>query len=351
MADDFLGSLQSTLQNEIQQQQSTDWGSILANALAQGAKGAAAGFAEAKPNDYGSQLVAALVGGVSSGYGTQRQRGIRDDVLGGLSSSIDATRTGQYQSLTDALKGNDLGNLANAVKTDDYNFQLNTNRDLQKALQENRMKLAYETAKSPLDNKNFETQQQIRQRYFPRDGQTVINMAENGQTGIASLPAELRGKILGTQALATRFEDLATTLDNLDPTYSEMQLGRVFSALDDGNFNASLMDTIDRYVRGRSGAAIRDEEMKLARNILAGDFTASPKKVSSLLRNAARNELEYVKNIEESSRLNADTQQKFAKEVNQQLERLTGNSMEGKTAVNPKTGVKIIFKNGKWENM
>lgn len=142
MADDFLGSLQGVLQNEIEQQQSTDWGSILANALTQGAKGAAAGFAEAKPTDYGSQLAAALVGGLSSGYGQARQRNIRNDILGGLSSSIDATKAGQYQSLAEALKANELSNLANAVTTDNYNFDLGLGRAQKEQEMKNKLALA-----------------------------------------------------------------------------------------------------------------------------------------------------------------------------------------------------------------
>lgn len=166
MADDFLGSLQGVLQNEIQQQQATDWGSILANALAQGAKGAAAGFAEAKPNDYGSQLASALVGGLATGYGQGRQRDIRNDILGGLATSIDATKQGQYGSLADALKANELGNLANAVTTDNYNFDLGLDRTRQEGQMENDLALSLETSKLPLQKEleKYRTDQSIRQQ-------------------------------------------------------------------------------------------------------------------------------------------------------------------------------------------
>lgn len=166
MTDDFLGSLQGVLQNEIEQQQSTDWGSILANALTQGAKGAAAGFAEAKPTDYGSQLAAALVGGLSSGYGQARQRNIRNDILGGLSSSIDATKAGQYQSLAEALKANELSNLANAVTTDNYNFDLGLDRQRQQNVMKNEIALDLERGKLPLQKEleRYKTDQSIRQQ-------------------------------------------------------------------------------------------------------------------------------------------------------------------------------------------
>jgi len=170
MADDFLGSLQSVLQNEIQQQQATDWGSILANALAQGAKGAAAGFAEAKPNDYGSQLASALFGGLATGYGQGRQRDIRNNILGGLSTSIDATKAGDFASLPEALKANELGNLANAVTTDNYNFDLGLGRERQTQQMKNDLALQLIKDKIPVeleDYKNrqrFSTDQAIRQQ-------------------------------------------------------------------------------------------------------------------------------------------------------------------------------------------
>jgi len=181
MADDFLGSLQGVLQNEIQQQQATDWGSILANALAQGAKGAAAGFAEAKPNDYGSQLASALVGGLATGYGQGRQRDIRNDILGGLATSIDATKQGQYGSLADALKANELGNLANAVTTDNYNFDLGLDRTKQKGQMENDLALQLIKDKIPVELEDYKNRQRFATDQNIRQQNSLFGVGGQGQ--------------------------------------------------------------------------------------------------------------------------------------------------------------------------
>lgn len=120
---DLYDALASALQAEVQQRQQTDWKSILANSLAQGAKGAMQGFAEAKPNDYGSQLVGALAGGLATGYGQQRQNKIANQAMGDFASVLSGVSPNSPSDLMAGLKDkgfNNSGNLAAALTLTDF---------------------------------------------------------------------------------------------------------------------------------------------------------------------------------------------------------------------------------------
>lgn len=122
---DLYDALAGALASEVKQEQSTDWRSILANSLALGAQGAAQGFAEANPSDYGSQIAASLVGGLATGYGSGRRRNIANQITGNFADAMRGAQSGDYASLVDALtdKGFDnTGNIGAALSL--HNFQL-----------------------------------------------------------------------------------------------------------------------------------------------------------------------------------------------------------------------------------
>lgn len=88
----------------------------------------------------------------------------------------------------------------------------------------------------------------------------------------------------GIQASAiSEARDLATTLTNSKTTWAGLRAAKNFSGLDQEGIGLRFKDLADVLGRARSGAALNANEEKLYRDLVGGDYTASPAQVTNLL--------------------------------------------------------------------
>jgi hypothetical protein len=162
---DLASLFQDAVSKEVEQQKAVDWKRLLASSIAQGLANSSAQLQQLKPNDYGSNIGAALLQGAAGGFTNLRDKAISEDVSSKFLSGINDYETGRAASLAKALQGLGLENAASQVSSYDTARALDRKQSIADAEQDNKLKLDYFQAETPfwLERQNALAQNRLAQ--------------------------------------------------------------------------------------------------------------------------------------------------------------------------------------------
>lgn len=161
---------------------------------------------------------------------------------------------------------------------------------------------------------NYEAKQQIKGKYDPSAPKIDLGLGKQ-------LPAATIGEISDSKVIADEATRIASELEkgagaNDLKTWIKIQGAKTFSGLDESGVQTELANLADKVLRSRSGSAAPYKEQAKLQQIIAGDFTASPKQMASLLRKFAAAESRGIKSkLELANTLATGSTTAFQKEL------------------------------------
>lgn len=145
---------------------------------------------------------------------------------------------------------------------------------------------------------DFKTKEQIRDQFIK--GRRI---PQSDKAPV--VPAQIRNQYAVITGSYNDMIDLADKIEKIAST-PEFIAAKNMSAFGD-NIKSQIDQTVSLFVKSRSGAAYTDEQEKVLRRAITGDWTnLSPKQVVNTLRNAAKKELNVGNVMFETSQMKAE---------------------------------------------
>lgn len=119
-------------------------------------------------------------------------------------------------------------------------------------------------------------------------------LSAEGGTGRLDLSAPMTEALSKSKSIIDETRHIAGLLDASGPSWIDFRTQKAFSGADKEGIAMLILNATDRLARSRSGAALNKEESKRLDRIMAGDLSATPAQVASLLRKLADAEARAV---------------------------------------------------------
>ena len=104
---------------------------------------------------------------------------------------------------------------------------------------------------------------------------------------VQDIPSAMVGEYQKRYEFNQEARDIARELRAIGPSWSNIQASKMFSGMDDEGIGLSIKNLADKLARARSGAALNKSEEALYQQLVGGDITAGPERISFLLNKLA----------------------------------------------------------------